>query len=92
MLTLKIMDATDFKNKLEQLTAISKKHGWQILSTDAKCGRVSFKDDLSIFRVDIYTSKMTVCLLPSGDKPVYLKRQNFDTISKLLANPYGVSA
>lgn len=54
------MNQTDFSYKVEHLTAISLKHKWQVISTDSKCGRVSFKDDMSVFRIDIYTSKMVL--------------------------------
>lgn len=67
---------------------IALKHNWRMHSTDSKTYRVSYKDELSIYRVDVYLSKMTVCLLPVGDNGIYFKRQNLELIEAILKSPH----
>lgn len=82
------MTKSEFQNKLAKVNNIANKYRWTYVSKDQKTFRISFKDELSIHRVDIYLSRMTVCLLPVGGKPVYLKRQNLEMIEGLFKNPF----
>jgi hypothetical protein len=82
------MDITDFKTKKKLIDSVASKYNWNNISNDSNCGRLSYMDELSVYRIDIYTSKMTVCILPAGDKPIYKKRQNIEMIEKVFKNPY----
>lgn len=82
------MDIKDFRRKKKLVEEVAKKHCWLYYSTDSKTYRISFKDNLSIYRIDIYLSKMTVVLLPSGDTPTYHKRQNIEMIDAIMKEPY----
>lgn len=84
------MNNDDFKNKLKLISEISSRYKWELVSTDINCGRISFSDELSIFRIDIYTSKMTVCFLPKGAKPVFFKRQSLQMIENIFKNPFKI--
>jgi hypothetical protein len=84
------MNTKDFKTKLKLITDISRKYEWHLVSTDVNSGRISFTDELSIFRIDIYTSKMTVCFLPKGDKPKFFKRQSLQMIDNIFKNPFKI--
>ena len=82
------MEKSEFKKKLGLIEKIAQKHKWTYVSNDLNTFRVSYKDELSIYRIDIYLSKMTVCLLPAGDKPVYFKRQNLEMIEAIFKQPH----
>lgn len=82
------MDKSEFKKKLGLIEKIAQKHRWTYVSNDLNTFRISYKDELSIYRIDIYLSKMTVCLSPAGDKPVYFKRQNFEMIEAIFKQPH----
>lgn len=78
----------DFKQKKQRIDKIAASYSWSSLPSDESNGRISYIDELNVYRIDIYTSKMTVCILPKGDKPTYMKRQNFDMIDNILKNPF----
>jgi hypothetical protein len=82
------MAITDFISKKKLIDPIAGKYKWTSISFDSSTGRLSYKDELSVYRIDIYTSKMTVCILPAGDKPIYKKRQNLEMIESVFKNPY----
>ena len=82
------MEKSEFKNKFNLIEKISIKYKWTYISSDLKTFRVSYKDEWSMYRIDIYLSKMTVCLLPAGDKPVYYKRQNLEMIEAIFKQPH----
>lgn len=82
------MNIADFKEKIKKLTALANTHGWNLLSTDSNTGRITLKEEMTSMKMDIYTSKMTVCLQQAGEKTVYLKKQTFEMIDKLLSNPF----
>jgi hypothetical protein len=84
------MEKKDFTNKKKLIDTIASKYKWTSISNDSNTGRLSYNDELSVYRVDIYTSKMTVCILPSGDKPIYRKRQNLEMIDTIFKNPYSL--
>lgn len=73
--------------KKKELISLAKKYNWRLDSEDKNNGRISFKDELSIYRMDIYLSKMTVGLLPIGDKPIWFKRRNMKMIEEMLSQP-----
>lgn len=82
------MTRQEFKEKLKKVEKLAKKYNWRYDSQDSSTYRVSFKDELSIYRIDIYLSKMTVGLLPVGDKPIFYKRQNLEMIEMILKHPH----
>lgn len=82
------MEKAEFQKKLAKINKIASKFKWTYVSNDMNNYRVSFKDELSIYRVDIYLSKMTVCLLPAGEKPVYFKRQNLEMLEGIFKQPH----
>lgn len=78
----------DFKHKLKLIKEFAAKYKWNLIRTDIDFARISLCDELSIFKVDIYTSKMTVCIFPKGEKPTFLKRQTMDMIETILKSPF----
>lgn len=81
------MDKQEFSKKLGLIEKLATKHKWTYVSNDLKTFRISYKDELSIYRIDIYLTKMTVCLLPAGLSPVYYKRQNLEMLEAIFKNP-----
>ena len=77
------MNLQEFNEKIEAIKSIAKKYDYIFVSTDTHVGRVSFRNRISTFRIDIYTTKMTVCILPKGDNPEYHKNQSFESIEKI---------
>lgn len=82
------MNKADYIEKRKQLSQLAIRYMWNAAGTDENCGRVSFTDDLAVYRIDIYTSKMTVCILPQKGKPTFLKRQSIAQIEEIMKNPY----
>ncbi|HAH24922.1 MAG TPA: hypothetical protein DCL77_14410 [Prolixibacteraceae bacterium] len=82
------MDKEDYRKKKLEIDTIAARYMWSVVSNDEKSGRLSYQDELSVYKVDVFTSKMTVCILPKGGQPVYLKRQNMVMVDKVLKNPY----
>lgn len=82
------MEVAEFRKKMALIELIAVKYMWIYTSNDLQTFRVSYSDELSIWRIDIYLSKMTVCLLPKGAKPKYFKRQNLERIEDIFKNPY----
>ena len=87
---MKQTKADDFRNKLKLIKEIAAKYKWNLVRTDIDFGRISLTDELSIFNIDIYTTKMTVCFFPKGEKPKFLKRQSIDMIESILKNPFKI--
>ncbi len=83
-----MMDATDFESKGLELLVFAEQFKWICVSSDGHSCRVSFVDETRMIRVDIYTSKMTVCMVRKGEKPRYFKNQTLDQIKQLFKNPY----
>lgn len=81
------MQKSEFKNKIGQISNIAVKYKWSYVSSDFKTFRLSFKDNYSLYRLDIYLSKMTVCLIPVGGKPVYLKHQDLVMLEDIFEDP-----
>lgn len=82
------MTTEEFKKKSKLIGEIAKKYDWRSHSEDSATYRVSYKDELSIYRIDIYLSRMTVCLLPVGDKGSFFKRQNLKMIEAIFKDPH----
>lgn len=81
------MDLKEYRNKMNLILSLAKKCRWETHSTDSNTFRISLKDELSIYRIDIYLSKMTICFLPTGEKPKYFKRQNLKMIENIMLHP-----
>lgn len=82
------MERAEFKRKIALIEPIAAKYKWTYSGNDIKTFRISYADELSIWRIDIYLSKMTVCMLPKGGNPKYFKRQNLEKIEQIFRNPY----
>ena len=82
------MNRNEFNKKKKEIDLIATEFNWIAISNDPECGRLSYSDELSIYRIDIYTSKMTVCILPKGSKAIYKKRLPYQKIKKIFQNPY----
>jgi len=82
------MDINDFKEKKKLIDKLATKYDWQSAPCDSSVGRISYNDEFNIYRIDIYTSKMTVCILPKGTNPVYKKKQNIQMIGEIFRNPF----
>lgn len=87
---MKLTKTEDFKHKLKLIKEFAAKYKWNLVRTDIDFGRISLTDELSIFNIDIYTTKMTVCFFPKGEKPTFLKRQSIDMIESILKNPFKI--
>lgn len=82
------MDKSEFRRKIALIEPIAQKYNWIYLNNDLQTFRVSYTDELAIWRIDIYLSKMTVCLIPKGSKPMYYKRTDLEHLEKIFKNPY----
>ena len=82
------MNKEVFKNRFKQLDNLAKKYKWIYVSVCNKTFRATYKDDMSIFRVDVYLSKMTICLHRTGEDPIYFRKKNFKTVENILKNPF----
>ena len=82
------MDISDFRNKKQRIDKFATVYLWSALPHDEANGRISYVDELSVYRIDIYTSRMTVCILPKGGKPTYKKRQSYEMIELIFKNPF----
>lgn len=82
------MSKDQFKQKRNELLEIAAKYKWTYYNSDENNYRVSFVDELLIYRVDIYVSKMTVCFIQAGYKNVYLKHQSLEMIKTIFQHPY----
>lgn len=78
------MNIETFKSDVETIKSIAKKYDWIFVSVDNQVGRVSFRDRIQLLRIDIYTTKMTVCILPKGGIPQYRKNQTIEEIEAIL--------
>lgn len=65
------MQVRTFLKTRTQITNFAKPLGWGYQSQDPNTGRLSLKTDDGVYKVDIYLTKMTVCLIPVGGKPAY---------------------
>lgn len=82
------MTRAEFKRKLQILEAIAASYKWAYVSNDFNTGRVTFKDQYSVYRMDVYTTKMTVCLMVPGNASVYLKKQTLESITNVFCSPH----
>lgn len=84
------MNKTDFNKQVVQIKQIADKYLWRFESKDVSTSRVSFIDEFKIYRIDLYLSKMTICLICKGEKTIYLKKQTTSQIEKVFKQPYSI--
>ena len=85
---MKTMEVKEFKKKMSLIQPIADKYKFLVVGNDPHTSRLTLKDELSIWRIDIYLTKMTVVFQPAGGKIKYYKRFNLEKIEDLLKNPY----
>lgn len=58
-------------------------------SYDKNSYRYSFKDELCVYRIDVYLSTLTVGIIPLVPEvdPIFLKKQSFNDIEEIMSNP-----
>ncbi len=58
-------------------------------SYDDNSYRLSFKDELGVYRIDIYLSTMTVGLIPimNEDNSKWFKRKTLGFVEEIMSNP-----
>jgi len=82
------MDLEAFKIKKNKLMAWGEQYKLDYTGSDPKVGRVSFADYSLGIKLDIYTSKNTVCIMRERQQPVYKKKQSMEMIEQIMEAPY----
>lgn len=74
----------DFQSKKDALSIISDAYGFELISEDENTGRLSFQKDY--YRIDVYTSKMSVLVNKGNSDPQWYKRQTISLIEEMFIN------
>ena len=82
------MTKADFLQKKLAIDKIAVGYNYSSKGNDLKSGRVSYSDETSMVRIDVYLSKNTVSILSKGDEPRHLKNQTQTQIENIFKNPY----
>lgn len=81
------MITAEINKKFVDLRKVGERNKWLVCKVDYKQGLISFKDELSIYRIDIWVSKMSVGFLAVGEPMKYFKRQNYEAIELMMKEP-----
>lgn len=87
---MKKQSAEKFNEAYKILGDLVKKHRWIQLSSDPKVGCFSMEDPMSVVRLDIYVTKMTVCFMSKECKTKYYKKMTTDKIEQIMLAAYDI--
>ena len=82
------MDKIEFQTKKAEVENLATKYNWRFSNMHFENKRVSFEDETSYCRVDIFLSKMTIMITKKGQKPEVLKNQSMKQLEDNFKNPY----
>lgn len=82
------MDKIEFQTKKAEVESFATKYNWSFSNMNFENKRVSYEDETSYCRIDIFLSKMTIMITKKGHKPVVLKKQSMKQLEDIFRNPY----
>lgn len=82
------MEKQDFITRKLALEKVAVLYNYSCIQSEVKTGKVSYKDETGMVRIDVYLTKNTVTVLTKGQQPKYLKNQTHQQIENIFKNPY----
>lgn len=84
------MNKQQYTERKKAIDTLAAKYGWQKTGDDSATGRLSYTDDVRAFRIDLYSTRLTICIVAATYKPVYLKNLSLQGVERIFKNPYQI--